>query len=39
MSIKIYNSSDVLIFDGTMEQYDILRSNNLINDSDRIVIA
>ena len=35
---KLYNSSDCLVFCGTREEYDVIKSNNLINDSDTLVI-
>lgn len=37
MSIKIYNSSDCLIFEGTEEEYKFYKDNGFINGSDRIV--
>lgn len=39
MTIKIYNSSETLIFEGNEQEFDELRKNHLINDSDRIVIS
>lgn len=36
-TIKVYNSSDILVWSGDEEGYDELRKNHLINDSDRIV--
>ena len=38
-SIKIYNSSECLVFDGNEQEFDNLRANHLINDSDRIVFC
>lgn len=35
---KLYNSSDCLVFCGSRDEFDIIRANNLINDSDRLVI-
>lgn len=37
--IRIYNSSDLLIFDGDLDELNELKKNHLINDSDRIVIV
>lgn len=39
MTIKIYNSSENLVFEGNEEEFAELRKNHLINDSDRIEIA
>ena len=39
MTIRVYNSSDNLVFEGNETEFDELRKNHLINDSDRIVIA
>ena len=39
MTIKIYNSSDNLVFEGNETEFVEFRKNHLINDSDRIVIA
>lgn len=36
-TIKIYNSSECLVFSGNEEEFEQLRKDNLINDSDRIV--
>ena len=38
-TIKIYNSSDCLVFEGNEEQYNELKKNHFINDSDRIVFC
>lgn len=39
MTIRVYNSSECLVFEGNETEFDILRANHLINDSDRIVFA
>lgn len=39
MTIKIYNSSEKLVFEGNETEFNELRKNHLINDSDRIVFA
>lgn len=39
MTIKVYNSSEKLVFEGNKAQFDQLRKNHLVNDSDRIVIC
>ena len=38
MTIKIYNSSDCLVFTGDEQAFAELEKNNLINDGDRIVV-
>lgn len=38
MTIKIYNSSEKLVFEGNEDEFDELRKNHLVNDSDRIII-
>ena len=37
--IRIYNSSEQLIFEGDQDEFSELKKNHLINDSDRIVIV
>ena len=39
MTIKIYNSSDCLVFEGNERAFDKLRANHLLNDSDRIIFC
>lgn len=36
-TVKIYNSSECLVFTGSIEEFEQLKKDNLINDSDRIV--
>ena len=38
MNVKVYNSSDCLVFTGDEKAFAELKKNNLINDSDRVVI-
>ena len=38
MTYKIYNSSEKLVFEGNEQQFNEMKKNHLINDSDRIVI-
>lgn len=35
--VKIYNSCDCLIFEGTIEEYKKYKEQNYINGSDRVV--
>lgn len=37
-NIKVYNSSEVLVWQGNEKEFDALRAAHLINSSDRIVI-
>ena len=37
MTIKIYNPSEKLVFEGNIEEYKQMKANHQINDSDRIV--
>lgn len=39
MTYKIYNSSEKLVFEGNEQQFNEMKKNHLINDSDRIVIV
>ena len=39
ITVKIYNSSENLIFEGSYEEYEELKKNNLVNDSDRIYFS
>ena len=39
MTIKVYNSSENLVFVGNEREFDELRANHLVNDSDRIVFC
>ena len=36
---QVWNSSDVLVFEGNEQEFDELRKNHLINDSDKIKIV
>lgn len=38
MTIKVYNSNECLVFEGTEKEFEQLKKDNLLNDSDRIVI-
>ena len=37
--VKVYNSSENLVFEGSYEEYQQLVKDNLINDSDRVVLG
>lgn len=37
MTIKIYNSSENLVFEGNEAEFEEMKKNHLVNDSDRIV--
>ena len=37
-TIKVYNSSECLVWEGNEDEFYELRKQNLLNDSDRIVV-
>lgn len=37
MTIKIYNSSENLVFEGNEAEFEEMKKNHLVNDSDRII--
>ena len=37
-TIKVYNSSECLVWEGSENEFYELRKQNLLNDSDRIVV-
>lgn len=37
MKIQVYNSSECIVFSGSEEEYQELKANHLINDSDRVI--